>query len=230
MSGVAIIAMPDLSPPRRISETVPPVASTSDMATGITGGIAARPSEPLGILLAAGFSRRFGPQDKRHLPWNDRYCLAEASALPLLETLAHVVVVLRPEDEALAERLAHLGCEPLICPHAEQGMGASLAWGVRYLSDHRSGWIIGLADMPAVTAASVAGVRHALIDGASAARPVHAGWPGHPVGFSVLARAALMALKGEMGAREIFMQLGGRLLPTDDAGVLLDIDEPAALR
>ncbi|WP_322629128.1 nucleotidyltransferase family protein [Halothiobacillus sp.] len=202
--------------PRRTPKCEPP-----DIEPGI---------EPVGILLAAGFSRRFGVQDKRHLPWNNCHCLAEASALPLIETLAHVVVVVRPEDEALAERLAHLGCEPLICPHAEQGMGASLAWGVRYLSDHRHGWVVGLADMPAIAAASVAAVRQALIDGCPAARPAHAGQPGHPVGFSVRARAALLALKGDMGARALFTQLGGRLLPTDDAGFLLDIDEPAALR
>lgn len=225
------MAMLDRLPSRRISETAPSVASSPDIGTSaLFDGSDAQMNEPVGILLAAGFSRRFGIQDKRHLPWDDRYCLAEASALPLIETLAHVVVVLRLEDDALAERLAHLGCEPLMCPHAEQGMGASLAWGVRYLSEHRHGWVVGLADMPAISAASVATVRQALIDGCPAARPVHAGRPGHPVGFSVLARAALMALKGEMGAREIFMQLGGRLLPTDDAGVLLDIDEPAALR
>lgn len=188
------------------------------------------PSEPVGILLAAGFSRRFGVQDKRHLPWNARHCLAEASALPLLETLAHVVVVLRPDDEALAERLAHLGCEPVFCPHAERGMGASLAWGVRYPAEPPpTGWIVGLADMPAVTPASVDTVRQALLDGAPAARPAHAGQPGHPVGFSAQARAALMALKGETGAREIFLHLGGWVLPTTDAGVLLDIDGPTDL-
>lgn len=185
--------------------------------------------EPWGILLAAGFSRRFGIHDKRHLPWDEQYCLAEASALPLLQALERVIAVVRPEDEALAERLEHLGCEPVACPHAEQGMGASLAWGVRCVSGHRGGWIIGLADMPAVSQASVMAVRDALGAGAAAARPMHAGKPGHPVGFGPEARKALLGLTGEQGARAVFARLGGRLLPVEDEGVVLDIDEPAAL-
>lgn len=186
-------------------------------------------AEPVGILLAAGFSRRFGDQDKRHLPWDAVYCLAEASALPMLEVLTEVVAVVRPGDKALADRLAHLGCEPLICPHAEQGMGASLAWGVRFRSDHPHGWIVGLADMPAISVDSVDLVRRALVDGAPAARPVHAGQAGHPVGFSARVRAALLALTGDRGAHAVFSAVEGLLLPTDDAGVLLDIDEPTAL-
>lgn len=187
-------------------------------------------AEPCGILLAAGFSRRFGIHDKRHLPWDEHYCLAEASALPLLQILERVIAVVRPEDQALAERLEHLGCEPVVCPQAELGMGTSLSWGVRCVSSHKGGWIIGLADMPAVAQASVLAVREALMnDGAPAARPVHAGKPGHPVGFGYDARKALLSLTGDQGARAVFTQLGGRLLMVEDKGVVLDIDEPGAL-
>ncbi len=185
--------------------------------------------EPCGILLAAGFSRRFGRHDKRHLPWDEQYCLAEASALPLLQTLEHVIAVVRPEDQALADRLEHLGCEPVVCPNAEQGMGASLAWGVRCLSSHVGGWIIGLADMPSVSRGSVMAVRDAIRGGVDAARPVHKGKPGHPVGFGYRARKALLGLTGEQGARAVFAQLGGRLLYVEDEGVVLDIDDPGAL-
>ncbi|ANJ67297.1 hypothetical protein A9404_07795 [Halothiobacillus diazotrophicus] len=194
-----------------------------------TDRVAERQPEPVGILLAAGFSRRFGSQDKRHLPWDAVSCLAEASARPLLETLTEVIAVLRPDDGALADRLAHLGCVPVICPHAERGMGASLAWGVQCRADHPQGWIVGLADMPAVSAASVALVRQALMDGASAARPIHAGRAGHPVGFSARARLGLLGLVGDRGAQGVFNAFDGKLIPTDDAGVLLDIDEPIDL-
>lgn len=191
--------------------------------------VAEPPHEPVGILLAAGFSRRFGSLDKRHLPWDAVSCLAEASARPLLETLTEVIVVLRPDDGALAERLAHLGCVPVICPHAERGMGASLAWGVQSRADHPYGWIVGLADMPAVSAASVDLVRQALMNGASAVRPIHAGRAGHPVGFSAQTRTALLGLTGDRGAQAVFSAVDGKLIPTDDSGVLLDIDEPLDL-
>ena len=54
---------------------------------------------------------------------------------------------------------------------------------------------------------------------------------GHPAGFAALWRDQLLNLKGDQGARDIIAAHAGQLvlLPTEDPGVLLDVDTPADL-
>ena len=61
-------------------------------------------------------------------------------------------------------------------------MAASLACGVRANPD-AAGWLIGLADMPAVPPEAIAGVRNALVAGADLAATLCDGRRGHPVGI-----------------------------------------------
>jgi molybdenum cofactor cytidylyltransferase len=116
------------------------------------------------------------------------------------------------------------------------GMGASLAAAVA-ATDRADGWIVALGDMPLIAPATIAAVRRALEDGALIAAPASArtGERGHPVGFAAALRAELLALAADVGARAIVERHRGelRLLPTDDAGIFVDLDTPeqlAALR
>lgn len=183
----------------------------------------------VGVLLAAGFGRRFG-SDKRLHRLADGRPLAVTSAEGLLAACGRAVAVVRPEDRELAEALRGLGCEVVAAPLAAQGMGYSLAAGVAAAAE-ADGWLVALADMPGIAPASYEAVLRALRAGAAVARPCYDGQPGHPVGFAGEWRAQLLALSGDVGARELVRAAGERLLrcPVDDPGVLLDIDRPADL-
>ncbi len=154
------------------------------------GGIAA-------VVLAAGSSRRFG-SDKLLHPLTLRGVtlpLAAHSLLPWLETFADIAVVVRPGAESFCnaiETALGIGKGGAIksaqiswieCADAAQGMASSLVCGVRANRD-AAGWLIGLADMPAVPMAAIAGVRDALSAGAALAAPSCNGRRGHPVGFA----------------------------------------------
>lgn len=156
--------------------------------------------------------------------------MALASAARLRAACPRALVVLRPGDEAFAPAFAELDCLPVLALAADEGMGHSLAAGVAAAAD-AAGWLIALADMPAIQAASYRRVRDALAGGASLAQPVFCGQPGHPVGFAAHWFAPLVALRGDSGARELVRQAGAEriLCPVDDPGVLLDIDTPADL-
>ena len=93
------------------------------------------------------------------------------------------------------------------------------------------GWVIALADMPAIQPASISAVAEALAAGAPLAAPVYHGQRGHPIGFARRFREALMSLAGDRGGRDILAQHAQelRLIDVDDAGVLIDIDHPADL-
>jgi molybdenum cofactor cytidylyltransferase len=180
--------------------------------------------EPVGILLAAGLSVRFGG-DKLLQPLADGTPMGVAAGRTLRSVLERVVAVVR-DDGLLAAGLRRIGVETLLCPDAGQGMGASLAFGVASTAD-AGGWIVALGDMPFVQPATVKAVADALRAGASMAAPVLPdGRRGHPVGFGAQWGASLRALAGERGARDLLEEHAAllRLVPTLDAGCIRDVD------
>jgi molybdenum cofactor cytidylyltransferase len=100
-------------------------------------------------------------------------------------------------------------------------------------TDRADGWIVALGDMPLVSPATIRAVRDALVDGALLAAPVAraSGARGHPVAFSAALRPELLALDGDVGARGIVERHRDelRILPTEDPGIVIDLDTPAQL-
>ena len=180
----------------------------------------------VGVLLAAGSGTRFGGH-KLLAPLPDGTAVAVAAARHLIDALPDCVAVLRPGDETLAALLAAEGLRIVVNPNANGGMGTSLACGVAAVE--ADGWIIALADMPAIRPATIRAVAEALAAGAPIAAPVYQEQRGHPIGFGRRFQAALTALTGDKGGRDILAQHSGevRLIETDDPGVLVDIDHAA---
>lgn len=180
-------------------------------------------SKIVGVLLAAGRGERFGGH-KLLAPWRDGTAVAVAAAQHLIDALPDSVAVLRPGDEILASLLAAEGLRIVVNPNADGGMGTSLARGVA--ASEADGWVIALADMPAIRPATIQAVAEALAAGTSLAAPVYRGERGHPIGFACRFQAELAALEGDRGGRDILVQHANelRLIEVDDPGVLVDID------
>jgi len=184
-----------------------------------------------GILLAAGSAVRFGG-DKllEPLPAPSDDCdagtpIGIAACRHLAAAVAETVAVVRPGDVALARCLSDAGARVIECPRAHDGMGASIACGVRSAGD-ADAWLIALADMPWIKPSTIAMLASALATGADIVAPSYLGARGHPVGFSRRHFAALAALTGDEGARNVLVanQSTLSLQETDDAGILRDVD------
>lgn len=191
---------------------------------------------PVGLLLAAGRGTRFDAAGRvtkllAPAPAGPRagQPLAVAAATALREAVPRIVAVVRPADsppqQALHAALRAAGCELVVNARADVGIGRSIATGVAATAD-AAGWLVALADMPAVAASTIAAVRDALAGGALAAAPTHAGRRGHPVGFAAALRDALLALDGDEGARRVLVAHPPVLIAVDDPGCLLDLDQP----
>jgi len=184
------------------------------------------------VLLAAGFSRRFG-SDKRQPTLADGTPLLVASLRLYAAAFAEVLVVLRPEDETLATMAAAEApagpTRVILAPDAALGMGHSLARG----ATAAAGWdylFVALGDMAWVRPATLATLRNTMesSSGDRIVQPCYRGTPGHPVGFAGRHQAALAELHGDEGARRVVGAAADDLLrlDVDDPGILEDLDTP----
>lgn len=182
------------------------------------------------LVLAAGYSRRFGG-DKRKARWApERSLLAASLDLPRA-ALGEVWVVIRPDEQpgdlALPEDVQVI--QDALTLH---GMGHSIAASAHQLLKRSSAdaLAIFLGDMPAIRASTLA----ALLAEAAPGRivlPTFDGQPGHPVIFGRDFWPQLTQLSGDAGARAILQNNSAavRRIQVDDPGVLQDIDQPEDL-
>ena len=181
----------------------------------------------VGVLLAAGFSSRFGAD--KLLAEVDHQTLITHSA-SALSPCSRVIAVVRVSDTALQAELRALGVDCVFNTEPARGLGYSIACAIRATA-HSSGWCLLPADMPRVLPATSARIVEALQYGADLVAPVYRGQRGHPVGFAARFYDDLGRLDGDAGARGIISAHPERLtaLDTDDAGVLTDVDTVADL-
>jgi CTP:molybdopterin cytidylyltransferase MocA len=180
-----------------------------------------------GVVLAAGAGRRFGGGKQ----------LAELDGRPLLEhALAEAeqsglearFVVLGANAEKILATVDLHGHEAVVCADWDEGMAASLRAGVSAArAAGADAILITLGDQPRVTAEAMARVLGARggPDGTSrAVRASYDGVPGHPALLEGSLFEALLALRGDEGARDVFKSANTHLVVCDDVAVPTDVD------
>ncbi|MEO5373392.1 MAG: nucleotidyltransferase family protein [Alphaproteobacteria bacterium] len=183
------------------------------------------------IVLAAGLSSRMSGRNKLLLPVGGRPMVTRV-VMAALESRAAPVIVVTGHDRAAVE--AALRDLPVGLVHAADhalGLSASLRRGLEALPAEVTGAVVCLGDMPGVTADHI----DALIDAVAAGPstevlvPTFAGRRGNPVLWGRAHFAALQAVTGDRGGRDLMRTVPVREVPVADDGVLRDIDSPADL-
>lgn len=180
------------------------------------------------ILVAAGLSSRFGPEDKLLTEINGAPLLLWSLTSLLEARLGRVVIVTGVNDKAVRAICSDRVIAFANNPDPAAGLGASIAIGAAAVQKQMEGVFICLGDMPLIPATvfpDLAGVL-AADDAIDAAAPAYQGKRGHPVLFHQRHLPALQALTGDDGAKRILNTPGFRLhcLETDDDGVVSDVD------
>jgi molybdenum cofactor cytidylyltransferase len=183
----------------------------------------------VGILLGAGSASRFGGA-KLLATLPDGTTVGVAALRNLLAAVDSVIAVVRPGDDTLANAMLASGARVTVCPDAGDGMGASLAWGVR-AAPVAAGWLVALADMPWIQPLTIKRVADAVRNGAALVAPRYRDARGHPVGIAAKFYGELATLSGDEGARRLVASHTAllELVAVDDAGVVRDVDTPADL-
>jgi len=177
------------------------------------------------LLLAAGQASRFGGGKMSHPIGPDGEALAIVAWRHLTEAVRDVVVVIREDDAPVRTLFERIGARIALCTDAREGMGRSLACGVRATHD-ATGWIVALGDMPLVRPETVRSVAARLESGASIVVPTFGGRRGHPVGFGADHGPGLQRLAGDAGARRIVADHRDDVVEVavDDPGIHADVD------
>jgi len=190
---------------------------------------------PVGILLAAGQSARFGSNKLLH-PLTDNRPMLLVSAEKLARVVPDSIVVINELLVPFTAQLQQMGLRVVVNEKAEQGMGSSIACGVGACQD-ATGWLIMLADMPYLKTETIMLLADKLVGDAGERdagiiAPVYDKQRGHPVGFSQCYKNELLLLDKDTGARQVIQnhQSQLELLAVDDAGVIMDIDQASDLR
>ena len=188
------------------------------------------------LLLAAGFSRRFGDIKLRARLRNGS-SVFEQTLTRIAAATPHILVVTRPdllEVPLTAQRVAQgldqsVRIDVVQCPDAHLGMGHTLAFGMAHLPQW-TGCLVCLGDMPFIATATYAQMLAALHHD-TILLPQYAGEVGNPVGFGCDFFPALRAVQGDTGGRDVVRANRERvhILAVNDPAILQDIDTPEDL-
>ncbi|UZE96888.1 nucleotidyltransferase family protein [Alkalimarinus alittae] len=183
------------------------------------------------ILLAAGFSRRFGSPKLLHpLPSGNSVIRTTIDTLKASDY--EFVVVIRDDDMVLYNHLTSLNVDVITVKNAEQGLSSVIAEAAETLSTKTVDWIgICLADMPYIQPQTLTKLTSYATPNAII-RPYYLGKPGHPVLFGRDFFDELTKLTGDDGAKSIIKRFPDalRAIDIDDSMVLYDIDKPRNIR
>ncbi len=180
------------------------------------------------IVLAAGLSSRMAPRNKLLLDHGGQTMIRK-----VVETITsagphEVIVVTGHMSQDITEALAGTNVRFVHNHDYSNGMGSSIAFGVRAVMPGSDAVLVCLGDMPDISPATIQALFAAYDPAGNVAIcvPAYQGISGHPVLFDRMFLSSLGRLEGDSGAKSLLAAWADRVreVDTDDAGILLDID------
>lgn len=186
-----------------------------------------------GILLAAGFGRRFQAenttqQDKLLTSLPNQQTILAQSAMALIQVLPNSIAVIQPQQTERKRILLDLGFQVVESVAAKGGMGYAIADAVQRVS-RAEGCVIALADMPWVSPLLIQALCQCIQQPNNIAAPRLNGKRGQPVAFGAAWFEKLTALQGDVGARTLLKTAEIQWVEWHDASIYRDVDLPSDL-
>jgi molybdenum cofactor cytidylyltransferase len=187
------------------------------------------------VVLAAGASERMGATNKLLAPVGDSPMIARVVNALVASRARPIVVVTGHGAEQVSDALAGRPIRLVHNPDYAQGLSTSLRAGLSALEGGREveGAVIALGDMPWVASEDIDSLIDAFEprEGHTICVPVHNRKRGNPTLWSAHYFNEMQRLEGDIGARHLLAQHDEDVceVPTENAGVLRDIDTPESL-
>ena len=184
------------------------------------------------LVLAAGSSRRMGGANKLLQPVGGIAMLRRAVNAALASRCTSVLVVTGADAGAAQACLAGLEVQFAHNPDHASGMASSLRCGLAALPAVADAAVVLLADMPRIDGGHVDRLLAAFDPRQpKIVAPVKDGRRGNPILWPREFFAEMMAVEGDVGAREVLQRHASQVeaVAFDDDAIFADVDTPAAL-
>jgi molybdenum cofactor cytidylyltransferase len=185
------------------------------------------------VVLAAGRSTRMGAVNKLIAEIGGKPLVRIAAEQALASHASPVIVVTGHEREKVEAALEGLPVRIVHNPNFAEGLGASLRTGIAAVPAEADGAIVCLGDMPQVDAGLIDKLIEAFDPekGALVVTPSIDGRRGNPVVWSRRFFPDLMAVQGDIGARNLIGSYAEAVVevPVTGEGALIDVDTPESL-
>lgn len=182
------------------------------------------------IVLAAGQSLRFGGTNKLLAKLQNKPLIQHCMEVVTSITPAQIVVVTGHQSEKITPLLDKESVQLVNNSHYAEGMGTSIAAGIKALDDDINGAFICLADMPLIKPDDFFQLSQGFEpDGQhDICVPVFDGQNGHPVLFGRRYFSKLSTLKEDKGARLILAKYSDHInhISCPSKRIRIDIDRP----
>jgi molybdenum cofactor cytidylyltransferase len=171
-------------------------------------------------------------QPKLLLPWGHSTVIEQVLAAWRASAIDHVVLVVHPEDAALADlgrKCGALVVQPEVPPPQ---MKASIRAGLaeierRFRPAADDGWLLAPADMPRLSAAAIDAVLRAYDPlKPTAVVPAFEGRRGHPLLMPWSSAALVDRLGRDEGVNSLLAQMPVREVAWPEPSILQDLDTP----
>lgn len=227
-----------------------PVDRQSIMRMGAGGFLKEIPSRPLpraetepvpvatvphvaGLLLAAGQSRRMGPENKLLADLDGKPMVRHAAETLQASKAEGLTVVTGHETEAVRACLSDFPARFAFNADYALGLAETVKRGIAALPDSAEGVLICLGDMPRLRVETLNKLIAAFDpqEGRAICVPVYQGKRGNPVLFARRFFPEILELSGDTGAKALIGAYEDHVveITVEDPGVLLDLDTPQAL-
>ena len=177
-------------------------------------------------------------EPKLLLPIGGRPLIEHTIAAWKASRVERVVVVVRGDDEALANCVRAAGAELCLPPAPPPDMKTSLAWGLAHIAEHYQPtvddvWLVAPADMPGLSPRVIEALLAAEVPGRILI-PTLAGRRGHPVLLPWPLAAEVSQLGPDEGLRDLVGRHDPLLVACDEVETqretpFADLDTPAEL-
>ena len=185
------------------------------------------------VILAAGRSTRMGGPNKLLAEIGGRPLVRIAAEEALASRAKPVIVVTGHQREKVEAALQGLDVKRVHNPNFADGLSTSVRTGLAAVPHEADGAIVCLGDMPQVRASLIDKLIGAFDPerGALVVIPTIDGKRGNPVVWSRRFFPELMALEGDVGARNMIARYSEAVaeVPLADTAALIDVDTPEAL-
>ena len=185
----------------------------------------------VGVILAAGTSSRLG-QPKQLLTIDGEPIVKRVARAALAAQLAHVIVVVGHAADQIGPWLDDLDIGIALNPDFEAGQASSLRRGIRAIPADADAVLFLLGDQPTLETAAIDSVINAYRQGGCPiVQARYRDRPGHPVLFDRGLFPELMAVAGDLGARDVIRDHAAGVRFVDiDTDAPPDIDTDADYR